>query len=200
MREEVMSTNDKINYYVARSLSGKVTHLVRMIQTETTLNAEYFREGVWHEDSSAFTIADDGSFSKQISEAEATGIIDEEMNMHLKQDPESAIRTGFSAYFLGKAPMLPNPIPIKGSVSGGGWNVSFVLHSDPLALEFLAERSMQNPVHGRIHSDSTAVTLESFVDTFYIDQSIGETEEDGQRRMHEHNDRVAAELRAVGLL
>lgn len=195
-----MSTNNRITYFVARGTSGKVTHLVRTIQTETTLSAEYFRDGIWHEDASAFTIADDGSFSTQISEAEASRIIDEEMNVQSQQDPEVTIRNGFATYFLDQGPMLPEPIPPMGSICGGGWSVRFVFAGDPPTLEFLAEQSMQPPIRGRIQPDGTATTLESYVDTFYVDPSLGETEEDGQRRMQEHNDRVTAELRAVGLL
>lgn len=194
-----MTSDATITYFVARNMSGKVTHLVRTIQTETTLRAEYFQDGTWYEDSSAFAIADDGSASKPIPEAEAQKIIDEQLKSQ-PPDSQAAIHQGFSNYFLGQSPALPVPIPEKGAISGQGWNVRFVLSGDPPILEFLAEQSMNPPIRGRIYHDGREETLESYVDHFYVNPSLGETEEDGMERMQEHNNRVTAELRAIGLL
>ena len=189
-----MSGDEQITYFVARGATGEVTHLVRTIHTPTQLRAEYYRAGSWHDDPAAFSIADDGSASTMISADEASQLI--------AADAQTALHAGFASYFQGRGPALPSPIPTQGATSGNGWSVRFVLREldGRPALELIAERGMQPPLRGRILADGTAVTLESYLDTWSVDPSRGETDDDGRRRMHEHNERVTAELRAVGLL
>jgi hypothetical protein len=198
-----MSTNEEILYFVVRGERGEVTHLVRTIQSEKALIAEYCSDGYWHADPSAFAIADDGSYSKWISEAEALQIVDEQRTaLSEQQQPQALIRDSFATYFMDCGLAISKPIPSKGTVSGSGWDVQFVFNDNGnlSTLEFLAYRSTEPPIRGRIHADGSAETLESFIDTFYVDPSLSETDEKGLLRMQEHNDRVTEELRAVGLL
>ncbi len=197
-----MSEGANIAYFLARGPDGAVTHLVRTVQTATTLQAEYFRGGEWHVDSSAFSIADDGSISTPISEAEANRVIKELAKTQPAKDRQAAMREGWDNYFLGNGPALPKPIPAKGRTSGGGWSATFVYDDagDHSTIEFLAEKSMDPPIHGRINADGSSETLDSFVDHFYVDPSLNETEADGRKRMHDHNEKVTRELRKKGLL
>ncbi len=197
-----MSEGTNIAYFVARGSDGAVTHLVRTVQTATTLHAEYFRAGEWHVDPSAFSVADDGSMSTPIPEAEANRVIAELIKAQPAKDRLAAMRKGWDDYFLGNGPTLPKPLPAKGRVTGGGWSATFVYDDagDRSTIEFLAEKSMEAPIHGRINADGSSETLDSYLDHFYVDPSLNETEADGRKRMQEHNNKLTRELRKKGLL
>jgi hypothetical protein len=127
----------------------------------------------------------------------------------VKQPPSSRrnamdpIRAGFRAYFGDADLELPDPVPPKGAVTGGGWTVRFVLGADKQGapvLNFLAEYRMMPPVHGCITADGSAAILDSFQDHFVFDPAVDGDEAAARRRMEAHNRRVARELRRKGLL
>ena len=217
-----MTDQEQVTYFVVYGPQGDVTHLIRRRETATTLMAEFFRDGEWHHDQAALDIANDGSYSQPISEEDAAAILEgrahrgpttrQDATGHVVEHAtpgsasavHTAIQSAFAEYFHGQAPHLPEPIPLSGTVTNDMWSVRFVLagERDGAELEFLASRSNSTdpPIHARVNADGSAVTLETYQDSFYVDPSLNETEDDGRRRMQEHNDRVAADLRDAGLL
>jgi hypothetical protein len=114
-----------------------------------------------------------------------------------------AIRAAFRDYFNASGPELPDPVPPKGAVAGGGWTVRYVVGADAQgrpALDFLAEHRLSTPVHGRIAADGTAETLDSFRDHYVFNPAIDADEDAARARMEAHNRRVARELKRKGLL
>ncbi|GDZ96377.1 hypothetical protein PA905_49290 [Planktothrix agardhii CCAP 1459/11A] len=114
----------------------------------------------------------------------------------------SAISDSFKEYFKGFDLEIPDPIPVKGKIQKGGWNVTYVLNqgNDELTcLDFFAEHRMSSPSHVRILNDGTIVGLESYQESYSYDQNIEGDEERANKAMQEHNDRVSEILKAKGL-
>lgn len=127
--------------------------------------------------------------------------------MHEMDDATTqTIRAGFSDYFAPAEVELPDPIPARGEVRGGGWQVRFVVLEDEQGdtgapcLDFFAQNRMTNSRHVRIAADGTASTLENYQDALITQP--GEEDDWGKARARqaEHNERVTEILREKGLI
>lgn len=111
------------------------------------------------------------------------------------------ITTGFKEYFEGYDLELPEPIPPKGNIEKGGWQVTYILGKDDDDLpyfDFFAEHRMTSPRHVRILHDGSFLSLESYQENYSYDSNVEGDEERAMKAMKEHNDRVSEILKAKG--
>jgi hypothetical protein len=112
------------------------------------------------------------------------------------------ITSGFKEYFKGFQLELPDPIPSKGEIQQGGWNITYAFNQDDNGfpcLDFFAEHRMTNPRHVRILHDGSILGLESYQESYSYNADVEGDKERAIQAMQEHNDRVSKALKAKGL-
>jgi hypothetical protein len=115
----------------------------------------------------------------------------------------SSISEGFQEYFEDFDLTLPEPIPAKGKLQTGGWNIAFVLGKDDggnPCLDFFAEHRMTTPSHVRILHDGSIESLASYQMSYSHDPDVEGDEDRAIQEMEAHNDRVSEILKAKGLI
>lgn len=179
---------------MSHDTDGAVSHLVRIIESETALSGEYLRDGEWHDDGSVVEYLVDPSLGQEISAAEG-----ERLAIDLGALPTD-LASGFRTYFAWAGLELPDPIPTVGLATEGDWTVRYKLADDDGPLDFLAIHPSLPSIHGAVHHDGSVELFDTYLDHSSHDPSLGETLADGERRMNENNDRVTAELTRKGLI
>lgn len=186
-------------YFISRSGDGSISHLVRITETETTLYGEFFIDGRWVEDGTSMEYLLDSTLGEEVDEAQAEAIVS---RLGGADDPEpldrsqsDAVRAGLAALLPSDAPALPDPITARGTVSGGGWTITYVTGLGGQAgVDVLAQSPLSSPIHAHIAADGTAQVLDSFEYEYGYDPEVPGDREAAQERMEAHNRRVHDEL------
>jgi hypothetical protein len=119
------------------------------------------------------------------------------------QDPLAKLRRGFSANFKSARVELPKTIEARGQLRTAGWTIDYVLDADPEGkpvLDFTAEHRMTNLRYVRVHADGHSELLGTIQETIAYDDTIPGDRERAEQEMQAHNERLAATLKAKGLI
>lgn len=192
-----------VRYFVDRYADGSVSHLVRVTETATTLEGEFLVDGRWVADGSAMDYVHDRTLGEEVDEARADEIVAElgGSSPVLDGPRAAAIRAGLAALLPDGAPVLPDPIPPRGTLTGDGWKIAYVVGVDAGdGLDVLAEHRLGGPIHAHLAGDGTAVVLDSFEYEYGYDPDVEGAQEAADARMQAHNRRVHDELARKGLI
>lgn len=89
----------------------------------------------------------------------------------------------------------------NGEISQAGWHIHFLWGQDDTGgyLDYYAQHRMTNDRHVRIRESGEIEHLPAVLDMIiYPPNATEEQEQEAQRRVQEHNERVWAELRQKG--
>lgn len=88
-----------------------------------------------------------------------------------------------------------------GLIRRAGWSIRFIFGADEDGsyLEYYATHRMTNDTRVRIYESGQTKALDAIWEMFVFDPKVPGDEEWAQREYHEHNRRIAEELRRLGL-
>lgn len=113
------------------------------------------------------------------------------------------LQEGFKKFFDTPSLELPDPLPAKGKLSGGGWSVTYVTGKESNGedyVDFYAQNRMTNSRHVRISADGSAKSLENYQDALIFDAETGEDWGKAAAKQEAHNQKVTQILEAKGLI
>lgn len=88
----------------------------------------------------------------------------------------------------------------RGTIFKAGWTINYLFGSDgEKYLEFYATHRMTNDRRHRIYESGRMDDLDAIQEMYMYDSKVPGSEEEAKRRYMEHNQRVAEELRQLGL-
>jgi hypothetical protein len=113
------------------------------------------------------------------------------------------IREAFKEHFDDFGIELPEKIEKKGTISQGGWSITYVLTTDEQGdpcLDFVAEHRMTTMQHVRIRQNGEVDTVDTIQDNYTYNAEIEGDQERAEEEMKEHNKRFTDQLSEKGLL
>lgn len=186
-------------YFVSTADDGSVSHLVRVMETETTLVGEFYVDGRWVQDGSAMDFVFDRTLGEEIDAERAEQIVTDLGSsaepVSLDHQEQGAIRAGLAELLPAGAPALPDPIPPRGRLTGDGWTITYVVGvGGQPGLDVFAEHRLTAPVHAHVDPDGAVVVLDSLQYEYGYDPDAPGDQQAAEERMQAHNRKVRAEL------
>lgn len=119
-------------------------------------------------------------------------------------EPAGAISQTFAQYFANWHIRLPpgaEDLGGRGSIAKAGWTINYLVDRDENGkyLQFYATHRMTNDRRLRIYETGRMETLDAIVEMYGYNPQVPGAEQKAKQEYFEHNQRIADELRRLGL-